>query len=42
MKLQVHAVHFTADQKLLAFIQQKLSKLDQFYDRIVSGEVFLN
>jgi putative sigma-54 modulation protein len=41
MKLQVHAVHFTADQKLLAFIQQKLSKLDQFYDRIVSGEVFL-
>jgi putative sigma-54 modulation protein len=41
MKLQVHAVHFTADEKLLAFIQQKLSKLDQFYDRIVSGEVFL-
>lgn len=41
MKIQVHAVHFTADQKLLAFIQQKLSKLDQFYDRIVSGEVFL-
>jgi putative sigma-54 modulation protein len=41
MKLQVHAVHFSADQKLLAFIQQKLSKLDQFYDRIVSGEVFL-
>lgn len=41
MKIQVHAVHFTADQKLLAFIQQKLSKLDQFYDKIVSGEVFL-
>lgn len=41
MKLQVHSIHFTADQKLLAFIQQKLSKLDQFYDKIVSGEVFL-
>jgi putative sigma-54 modulation protein len=41
MKLQVHAVHFSADQKLLAFIQQKLNKLEQFYDRIVSGEVFL-
>lgn len=41
MKLQVHSIHFTADQKLLAFIQLKLSKLDQFYDRIVSGEVFL-
>ncbi|MES2795531.1 MAG: ribosome-associated translation inhibitor RaiA [Bacteroidota bacterium] len=41
MKLQVHSIHFTADQKLLAFIEQKLSKLDQFYDRIISGEVFL-
>jgi putative sigma-54 modulation protein len=41
MKLQVHSIHFTADQKLLAFIQQKLSKLDQLYDKIVSGEVFL-
>ena len=41
MKLQVHSVHFTADQKLLDFLQQKLSKLDQLYDRIVSGEVFL-
>lgn len=41
MKLQVHSIHFDADQKLLAFIQSKLNKLDQFYDRITSGEVFL-
>ncbi|MCY7349650.1 MAG: ribosome-associated translation inhibitor RaiA [Cytophagaceae bacterium] len=41
MKLQVHSIHFDADQKLLAFIQVKLNKLDQFYDRIISGEVFL-
>jgi putative sigma-54 modulation protein len=41
MKLQVHSIHFDADQKLLAFIQAKLNKLDQFSDRITSGEVFL-
>jgi putative sigma-54 modulation protein len=41
MKLQVHSIHFDADKKLLAFIQQKLNKLDQFYDRITAGEVFL-
>lgn len=41
MKINVHSVHFTADQKLLAIIQSKLSKLEQFYDKIVSGEVFL-
>lgn len=41
MKLQVHSIHFDADKKLLAFIQQKLNKLDQFYDRITAGEVFM-
>jgi len=41
MKLQIHAVHFDADQKLLDFIQAKLNKLDTFYDKIIDGEVFL-
>ena len=41
MRLQIHAVHFAADQKLLEFIQKKLNKLDTFHDRIISGEVFL-
>jgi putative sigma-54 modulation protein len=41
MKLQMHSVHFTADEKLLAFIQKKLQKLETFYDRITGGEVFL-
>ncbi|MFN8356658.1 MAG: ribosome-associated translation inhibitor RaiA [Spirosomataceae bacterium] len=41
MKLQVHSIHFDADKKLLDFIQFKLNKLDQFYDRITGGEVFL-
>ena len=41
MKLQVHSIHFTADQKLIDFIQKKIDKLETFYDRMVDGEVFL-
>ena len=41
MKVQVHAIHFNADQKLIDSIQAKLDKLETFYDRITSGEVFL-
>jgi putative sigma-54 modulation protein len=41
MKLQMHSIHFDADIKLLDFIQKKADKLDQFFDRIIDGEVFL-
>lgn len=41
MKLQMHAVHFDADPRLVDFIQKKASKLETFYDRIIDGEVFL-
>ena len=41
MKIGIQSIHFNADQKLLAFIQKKVNKLDQFYDQIISGEVYL-
>ena len=41
MKLQIHSIHFDADQKLVDFIQKKADKLETFYDRIVDGEVIL-
>ncbi|MCH7397534.1 ribosome-associated translation inhibitor RaiA [Belliella sp. R4-6] len=41
MKLQMHSIHFDADQKLTDFIQRKADKLDTFYDRIIDGEVFM-
>lgn len=41
MKLQMHSIHFDADQTLLDFIQRKVDKLETFYDRMVDGEVFL-
>ncbi|MGV3509189.1 MAG: ribosome hibernation-promoting factor, HPF/YfiA family [Sphingobacteriaceae bacterium] len=41
MRISVQSIHFNADRKLLAFIQKKADKLDQFYDQIISGEVYL-
>ena len=41
MKVQMNAVHFTADQKLRDFIQQRLNKLETFYDKVTGGEVIL-
>jgi putative sigma-54 modulation protein len=41
MKISVQSIHFNADRKLLDFIQRKADKLDQFFDQIISGEVYL-
>jgi putative sigma-54 modulation protein len=41
MKIRVQSIHFTADVKLLDFIQKKADKLDLFFDQIISGEVYL-
>ena len=41
MKVQMHSVHFDADQKLLDFVQQRLNKLETFYDKVVGGEVIM-
>ena len=41
MKVQVQSVNFKVDHKLVDFIQKRMDKLDQFYDNIISGEVFL-
>ncbi|HRN98797.1 MAG TPA: ribosome-associated translation inhibitor RaiA [Flavobacterium sp.] len=41
MKVNVHAVNFTVDRKLVDFIQIKLDKLEKYYDRIVVSDVYL-
>jgi putative sigma-54 modulation protein len=41
MKVSVHAVNFTVDRKLVDFIQGRLSKLEKYYDKVVSADVFL-
>jgi putative sigma-54 modulation protein len=41
MKLKIQSIHFSADQKLLTFIQEKVDKLMHFYEGIIDGEVYL-
>ncbi|MFK8104710.1 MAG: ribosome-associated translation inhibitor RaiA [Saprospiraceae bacterium] len=41
MNVHTKSVHFSADAKLLAFIEKKLSKLDQFFDQIFTINVVL-
>lgn len=41
MDIQVHAVHFKADQKLIDFVNGKVAKLQTFFDNIISSEVYL-
>lgn len=41
MKTHTEAIHFTADQKLLVYIEKKLQKLQQFFDNIIEANVIL-
>ena len=41
MKVNVHAVNFIVDRKLVDFVQVRMDKLEKYYDKIVSAEVFL-
>ena len=41
MDFKVNTVHFTADEKLVEFIQGKVKKLELMYDRIIASEIYL-
>lgn len=41
MNIQISSIHFTADSKLTDYIEKKLQKLNQMYDRIVRVDVKL-
>ena len=41
MDIKVNSVNFTADQKLITFVNEKVNKLQLFFDNIVASEVFL-
>lgn len=41
MKVNTQSVNFNADKKLIDFIQKRMDKLDQFYDRIIQSDVYL-
>lgn len=41
VNLKISSVHFDADRKLIEFIQERVDKLSQYYDKIIDGEVIL-
>ncbi len=41
MDTRVHSIHFSADQKLINFINEKVDKLELFFDHITACEVYL-
>ncbi|MBC5839872.1 MAG: ribosome-associated translation inhibitor RaiA [Flavobacteriaceae bacterium] len=41
MKVNVHAVNFSVDAKLVGFIQERMDKLEKYYDKVVSADVYL-
>jgi putative sigma-54 modulation protein len=41
MKVQINAVHFSADAKLVNYIEKKLSKIEGLFDNVIKTEVSL-
>lgn len=41
MTIKIQSVHFDADKKLLGFVNQKVEKLNTFYDGIINSEIIL-
>lgn len=41
MDIKIQSIHFDADQKLLDFIREKVSRLDSIHDGIIGAEVIL-
>ncbi len=41
MKINLQSVNFNADKKLTEFIQKRLDKLENYYDKIVYSDVYL-
>jgi putative sigma-54 modulation protein len=41
MTVNIHALHFVADSKLLEHVNKKISKLSNHHDRIMTVDVYL-
>lgn len=41
MNIKINDVHFTADQKLVDFVNKKVAKLETFFEGIITVEVIL-
>jgi len=41
MKVNAQSVNFTADGKLIDFVQKRMDKLEVFYDKVIESDVYL-
>ena len=41
MKVNTQSINFDADVKLINFIQSRMDKLELFYDKVISSDVYL-
>jgi len=41
MKVNIQAVNFNVDKKLISFIEEQVEKLEKYYDKVISADVFL-
>lgn len=41
MEVNTQAVNFNAKPQLLEFIQRRMNKLEQFYDKVIQTDVYL-
>ena len=41
MKVNMQSVNFTVDGKLVDFIQRRLEKLENYYDKVIDSDVYL-
>lgn len=41
MKVNAQSVNFSADGKLIDFVQSRMNKLEIFYDKIVSSDIYM-
>ena len=41
MKVNAQSVNFNADQTLIDFLQNRMDKLETFYDKVISADVYM-
>lgn len=41
MKVNTQSVNFNADGKLISFLENRVNKLELFYNKVISSEVYL-
>jgi putative sigma-54 modulation protein len=41
MKVNAQSVNFNANKSMLDFLQQRLDKLETFYDKVISFDIYL-